>query len=344
MSVSSPLSGRRTKTNKPSYKPVLRLPPLAPDDFLALKDNIAVYGVLVPILVDGQGPRRKVIDGNYRKTIADELGYDCPEIVQDGLTDEEKRTLARALNLARRQFTQEQKRQLIADQLRETPDRSNRWVGKQLGVHHATVGSVRGELEGSGQIIHCQRLLGADGRQQPSKGEYRPGTRMIQHPHALRRPNDYYPTPPHATKALLGRERFSGSILEPACGDGAIVRVLRKDGYNVEAADLVHGQDFFQRTERVASIITNPPYRPLLEFVQKAKQIATRKVALLLPVEFLHGSSRYELFQDRHFPLKVVYVFVSRLRFGTDGSATVAHAWYIWDRRHQGPATLGWIN
>ncbi len=33
------------------------------------------------------------------KVIADELGYDCPEIVQEGLTEEEKRTLARALNL-----------------------------------------------------------------------------------------------------------------------------------------------------------------------------------------------------------------------------------------------------
>jgi hypothetical protein len=32
---------------------------------LALKDNIAVNGVLVPILVDSEGPRRKIIDGKY---------------------------------------------------------------------------------------------------------------------------------------------------------------------------------------------------------------------------------------------------------------------------------------
>ena len=153
------------KTPKPVYEPVLKLPSLPYEQFVALRDNIAVHGVLVPILVD---ETRRIIDGNYRKAIADELGYDCPEIVQGGLTDEEKRTLARALNLARRQLTAEQKRQLIADQLQETPDRSNRWVGKQLGVHHATVACVRSEMEGSGQIIQFERTTGEDGKERPA--------------------------------------------------------------------------------------------------------------------------------------------------------------------------------
>ena len=109
--------------------------------------------MLVPILVDSDGPVRKIIDGNYRKEFADEFGYTCPEIVVEGLSEEEKRTLARALNLARRQLNPKQRRQLIADQLRETADRTNRWVAKQLGVHHATVASVRLEMESSGQII-----------------------------------------------------------------------------------------------------------------------------------------------------------------------------------------------
>jgi hypothetical protein len=162
-----------TKKTAPKvrYEPVLKLPPLPYEQFMALKDNIAVNGVLVPILVDGDGPRRKIIDGSYRRAIADELGYDCPEIVHTGLTEEEKRTLARALNLARRQLSQEQKRQLIADQLRESPGRSNRWVGKQLGIHHATVASVRAEMENTGQIIQCAKRLGEDGRVQPAHRE-----------------------------------------------------------------------------------------------------------------------------------------------------------------------------
>jgi len=161
-------NGKLKKAPKPTYQPVLKLPALPYDDFVALRDNIGVNGVLVPIMVDSRGPRKKIIDGNYRKAIAEELGYDCPEIVQEGLTEDEKRTLARALNLARRQFSTQQKRQLIADQLRETPDRSNRWVAKQLGVHHATVAGVRGEMHATGQIIQLERTIGEDGKPRPA--------------------------------------------------------------------------------------------------------------------------------------------------------------------------------
>ena len=100
------------------YQPVLKLPPLPHDQFLALRDNIAVNGVLVPILIDED---KHIIDGSYRKQIANELGYDCPEIVQKGLSDEEKRTLARALNLARRQLTPEEKRNSLPTSSKKRP-------------------------------------------------------------------------------------------------------------------------------------------------------------------------------------------------------------------------------
>jgi DNA modification methylase len=137
---------------------------LSYEEFTALRDSIAVNGVLVPIIVDSDGPKRKIIDGNYRKRIAEELAYDCPEIVQPNLDENEKRTLARCLNLARRQLTQEQKRDLIADQLEESPGRSNRWIAKQLGVDHSTVGAVRRALESTGEIPQLDQTTGIDGR------------------------------------------------------------------------------------------------------------------------------------------------------------------------------------
>jgi ParB-like chromosome segregation protein Spo0J len=161
------MTTRATKA-RDRYQPVLTLPKLPYDQFMALRDNIALNGVLVPILTDGGRPVCRIIDGGTRKAIADELGYDCPEVVQEGLTEEEMRTLARALNLARRQLTAEQKRQLIADQLLETPDRSNRWVGKQLGVSHPTVASVRAEMEATGKVFQFDRTLGADGKSRPA--------------------------------------------------------------------------------------------------------------------------------------------------------------------------------
>lgn len=54
--------------------------------------------------------------------------------------------------------------------------------------------------------------------------------------------SDFYPTPPHATKALLGVELFNGSIWEPACGKGHISEVLKEHGYEVTSTDLFdHG-------------------------------------------------------------------------------------------------------
>ncbi len=160
---------RGEKGQLPRYEPVLDLPPLSPEQYEALRHHVALHGVLVPILVDGDGPVRRIIDGNHRRRVADELGYDCPEVVQAGMDEAEMRTLARSLNLARRQLSQEQRRQLVADQLVETPGRSNRWVAGRLGVHHATVASVRCLLESTGQIDQCPALLGADQRLQPAR-------------------------------------------------------------------------------------------------------------------------------------------------------------------------------
>jgi len=41
----------RKVTKKVRYVPVLKLPPLPFDQFMALRDNIAINGVLVPIIV-----------------------------------------------------------------------------------------------------------------------------------------------------------------------------------------------------------------------------------------------------------------------------------------------------
>ena len=51
--------------------------------------------------------------------------------------------------------------------------------------------------------------------------------------------DDFYATPPEAVRALLSVENFSGTLWEPACGDGAIVNVLREAGHTVYATDLV---------------------------------------------------------------------------------------------------------
>ena len=82
---------------------------------------------------------------------------------------------------------------------------------------------------------------------------------------------DFYPTPPEATEALLSVEQFTGGVWEPACGDGAISRVLEARGFTVTSSDLVdrgYGEprrDFllFPAYRCIDNIITNPPKMPI---------------------------------------------------------------------------------
>ena len=139
---------------RPQYQ---LLPALSDEDFAALKADIAARGVLVPIEYDDDG---NVLDGHHRLKACAELGHtEWPRIVRAGLSEEEKRQHARQLNLARRHLDRAQKRDLIAAQLRETPQRSNRQIAEGLKVDHKTVQAVRDGAEDGGEIPHHARRI-----------------------------------------------------------------------------------------------------------------------------------------------------------------------------------------
>jgi hypothetical protein len=147
------------------------LPPLDPETYAGLKANIAVNGVQVPVIKDEKG---YILDGFAREKIAKELGYDCPSVTATGLSEQEKRSQVRALNLSRRQLDYAAKRQIIADELKENPDRANRWIARSLGVHHATVIAVRNDLTSTGHIDHLGGLVGIDGKIRSATGSISP--------------------------------------------------------------------------------------------------------------------------------------------------------------------------
>ena len=95
-----------------------------------------------------------------------------PRFVRKGLTEYEKRIHARQLNLARRHLDRSQKRALIAEQLKETPEKSNRQVAVGLGVDHKTVAAVKSELEQTGEIPQLNKTVGADGTFRNSVGKF----------------------------------------------------------------------------------------------------------------------------------------------------------------------------
>jgi hypothetical protein len=103
------------------------------------------------------------------------------------------------------------------------------------------------------------------------------GTQYARDDPVNRETHDFYPTWPAATKALLSVERFDGPIWEPACGDGAMSKVLEEAGYEVISTDLIDrgygegGRDFLMEWQpRAPNIVTNPPFRWAIEFVDRA--------------------------------------------------------------------------
>ncbi len=145
--------------------PYQLLPPLSPDDYAALEADIIARGVLVPVEYDEAG---NILDGHHRVQICESLGLvDWPRFVRKGLSEDEKRAHARALNLSRRHLTSAQKREIIEAQLRETPSISSRAIAARFGVDHKTVSGVRRRLEQGGEIPHQSDVIGRDGVKQP---------------------------------------------------------------------------------------------------------------------------------------------------------------------------------
>lgn len=169
--------------------------------------------------------------------------------------------------------------------------------------------------------------------------------------------DDFYPTPPYATIALLEREKFGGNFLEPCCGDGSMSEVIQKYYPNQEiySYDLydrgygLPGYDFLTTdfsNMKIDNIITNPPFNLAQEFVEKSLEIANKKVALLMKIQFLEGAKRYHLFKST--PLEKVYVFSKRLTFSRNGvklknSGMICYSWFVWNKDYKGEPIIDWI-
>lgn len=174
-----------------------------------------------------------------------------------------------------------------------------------------------------------------------------------------RQSHDYYATEPKATELLLTEETFAPVVWECACGEGHMAKVLEAKGYQVISTDLVYrgygnkeSVDFLRKSiaNFDGDIITNPPYKYALEFVEKALERVKlgRKVAMFLKLQFLEGKSRKQFFLKH--PPKTVYVSSSRLICAMNGefekypSSAVAYAWFVWEKGYKGNPMIKWIN
>jgi hypothetical protein len=167
---------------------------------------------------------------------------------------------------------------------------------------------------------------------------------------------DFYPTPARATEAFIKatKQHWAHRIVcEPACGDGAIAKVIEPhcqgvvktdihayEGYDPDAlVDFLNVADYEEYCTlsggRPTAIITNPPYGDLAEaFSWKAIGLMEEcggYVAMLCRHEWDAAKGRGPLFDHPAFDAKVTLRFRPRWIENSKGAPRFAYAWYCWN-------------
>lgn len=148
--------------------------------------------------------------------------------------------------------------------------------------------------------------------------------------------SDFYPTPPEATQALLDflkLPREDTMIWEPACGDGRMVDVIKKNGYEVLGTDILSGVDYLttDKPDDINYIITNPPFSQAREFIEKSILHKT-PFAFLLKSQFWHARNRHDLFYRQPPTYILPLTWRPDFLFKTRGSGSplMDVMWCVW--------------
>jgi hypothetical protein len=167
----------------------------------------------------------------------------------------------------------------------------------------------------------------------------------------LRDATDFYETPRSFTVELLKRVQFHSLVWEPGAGAGAIGDVLTANGYDVLETDIlprherVQEEDFLTATRTGRDIITNPPFKLMVPFAQKAWELCEQKFAFVMPISGLNSSGRYQAIWSRMKVSRIIlsgrYQHVMSARGEIPSQFT--HIWVVFDKGHEGPTEFEWL-
>lgn len=168
----------------------------------------------------------------------------------------------------------------------------------------------------------------------------------------IRRKDDFYPTgQPDAIRALFAYDGDAigacGSVWEPACGAGDLVREIRAFGMPCVATDLVDrgcpdaAQCNFFATDRALApaIITNPPYNLINardghgRWLRHSLSLpGWQYIALLLSWDWCAARQNgLGALLEQH-PFSYVYLMRWKLDFTGEGSPPQRNGWFVWRR------------
>jgi hypothetical protein len=152
---------------------------------------------------------------------------------------------------------------------------------------------------------------------------------------AKRREADFYATPESAFKPLLPFIRQIGAVVwEPAAGDLRLVNWMIEGSIQAAGSDLNMGYNFLHDPDRMACVVTNPPFSLALEFCDHAIKRALH-VFMLLRLNFL-ASRKRRAWWNSNKP-DALFVLSERPSFTDDGKTDATdYAWFYWGNVHKG--------
>ncbi len=237
----------------PGEAPWQLLPGLGDDEYIALKNDIAARGVMVPVELDEHGA---ILDGHHRMRACRELGItDVPVVVRRGWDDEAKVAHVLGLNLHRRHLDGAQRATLVATlRARGT---SLRAIAKQMGVGLATVHrAVAGVPSGTPEAP--ARIVGTDGKAYLSSRPAPPPELMP----AVTPPTDVTPEVAVVTPRMVRAQAEVAAERMAAIADAVPARVEAQYGLPYDRVVQADAWEFVRGLPKgIADLcVTSPPY------------------------------------------------------------------------------------
>ena len=148
---------------RPSFHPLADAFPLIDGrEFDDLVDDIREHGLREHIvlhdglILDGRNRYRACIEAGVAPTFVDYPGDD-------------PRAFVISMNIMRRHLDAAQKRKIVADLLKDDPNKSDRSIAAVVKVDGKTVAAVRKGLEATAEIPQLTKTTGKDGKTRPRK-------------------------------------------------------------------------------------------------------------------------------------------------------------------------------
>lgn len=137
---------------------------------------------------------------------------------------------------------------------------------------------------------------------------------MNKQPNRNYKSDDVVMTPVNLAKKLVEYFKPIGNGLEPCCGTGNILQFLP----NADWCEISKGKDFFEYTNKVDYIFTNPPWSQIRKFLVHSMEIA-KDVYFLITINHLWTKRRLKDIEEHGFRIEEICIFDTPKTFPSSG-------------------------